>query len=103
MDIWNFVSFNKVDLEKKRKVSIAEFEKFMAGLGIGQSKIRLLVAYLGKNKYVTLDDVIYYTKLAWEIVGIDMNQSNFSNVFMKNSRLLQSNLEMFKLDSGIEV
>ena len=32
-----------------------------------------------------------------------MNQSNFSKIFMKNSRFLQSNLDMFKLDSGIEL
>lgn len=73
----------------------------MSGVGIGEKKIKMLVSYVGKNKYVWVDDYLYFTKLAWEAVGFDINNSNFSQVYMKNSRLLQSNLEMFKLDSGI--
>lgn len=73
----------------------------MTALGISEEKIKFLVSYLSRNKNVSLDDFVYYSKLAWEAVGFDMNQSNFSKIFMKNSRFLQTNLEMFKLDSGI--
>ena len=73
----------------------------MTELGLADLKIKLMVSYLSKNKSISLDEYIYYTKLAWEVIGYDMNQSNFSKVFMKNSRLMQSKLEMFKLDNDI--
>lgn len=75
----------------------------MKSLNINKNKIALMVSYIGRNKAVSLDDYVYYTKLAWEVVGYDMAQSNFSKIFMKNSKLLQSKMEMFRLDSGIEV
>lgn len=76
-------------------------ETFLLKLGISQSKIDLIISYLSKSKNVHIDDLIYYTKLAWEAVGFDIKNSNFSNIFMKNSHLLQSKFEAFQLDSQI--
>lgn len=64
----------------------------MANLGLKEDKISLMISYLSRNKNISLDDMIYYTKLAWETVGFELNQSNFSKIFMKNSRLLHSKL-----------
>lgn len=75
----------------------------MLNLGVSEDKIKLLVSYLGKSKSISIDDYIYYTKLAWQIIGFEMNQSNFSKIFMKNSRFLKSKLENLKLDNGIEL
>lgn len=41
----------------------------MLNLGLKEEKINLMISYLSKMRYISLDDMIYYTKLAWEKVG----------------------------------
>ena len=75
----------------------------MKEVGLDESRISLMLSYISRKDYVYLQDFIYYLKVAWSVVSIDLSASNFSQIFMKNSRMLTSKLERFKLDSGIAV
>ena len=60
----------------------------MKEIGLDENRVKLILSFISRRDSVYIQDFIYYLKVAWNVVSIDMKASNFSQIFMKNSRML---------------
>ena len=103
MRVWQIFCTSQAELEKKNRIHVKNFTEKMKEIGLDDNRIQLIISYIARSEYVYLQDFIYYMKVAWSVIAVDLGASNFSQIFMKNSTMLQSRLEKFKLDSGIVI